>query len=254
MAKPNQNVKFELSAARDADRYRLYSKQDILFTLRELVQKRALITMYFNQGNDFLLTSVLAIGKSGKIFLDYGKNEARNLQALGSTKLIFITQIDRIKIQFVSDRLSLDEFERRPAFAITMPESLIRLQRREYHRLTTPIVTPLKCVVFLPTDDIPNKLELNVQDISCGGIALITYAKEIEFRVEEIYRGCRIALPGIGTLECDIEIRNIFLVTMRNGKKCKRSCCRFINIPQGKSAMIQRYISDVEKERISRSS
>ena len=136
MADRNQEVKFELASARDAEKYRLYAKQEILFTIRELMQKAALISVYFNQSSDFILTSILGVDdKSKKIFLDFGTNELRNRLALKSEKLIFVTQLGRIKIQFVSEQITLGEFEQRPALIIAVPKSLLRLQRREYYRL-----------------------------------------------------------------------------------------------------------------------
>ena len=52
---------FELEQPDDYSQYLLHSRSEILAVLRSLVQKGALITVYFDQGRSFLLTSMLTV-------------------------------------------------------------------------------------------------------------------------------------------------------------------------------------------------
>lgn len=54
-------LRFEIEQPDDYDQYLLRSKPEIVAVLRSLVQKRALVSAYFNRGSSFLLTSVLHV-------------------------------------------------------------------------------------------------------------------------------------------------------------------------------------------------
>src|ERR1035437_3875259 len=92
---------FELDQADDYSQYLLYSKSEVLAVLRTLVQKGAMITVHFDQGHSFFLTTMIALSADNReMILDVGSNEEMNSRALPAKKLIFTTLIDKVKIQF----------------------------------------------------------------------------------------------------------------------------------------------------------
>ena len=249
-------LKFELMQADDFDKYLLHSKKEILFLLRALRDKGSLITVYFNQGNDFLLTTLLAISPDGDaILFDPGSNAEMNRKALASDKLIFITTHDKVKIQFTVQRLESAEYEGRPAFRSSLPDRLLRLQRREYYRLTAPIAHPLKCLIPVNlADGSRTTVETTVFDISGGGLAVMAPPEGIEFETDHLFEDCRIDLPDVGTVTATLRVRNVFEFTLRNGTRVKRSGCQFEDLPGHMLTLIQRYIIRVERERKARES
>jgi c-di-GMP-binding flagellar brake protein YcgR len=247
-------LKFELMQADDFDKYLLHSKKEILFILRAMLDRGSLITVYFNQGNDFILTSLLSISAEGNaMLLDPGSNAEMNRKALASDKLVFIATHDKVKIQFTVNGLRNSEFEGRPAFRATLPDTLLRLQRREYYRLTAPIAHPLKCSIPLKLADGSNTvLEAAVIDISGGGLAVMAPPSGVEFETDHLFENCRIVLPEVGTVTATLRVRSIFEFTLRSGAKVRRSGCEFINLPGHMLTLIQRYIIRVERERKAR--
>lgn len=241
--------KIELTAAADYSQYLVYSKQEIVHILRAVMQKNELVTAYINHGNEFFLTTIVAVdSEHGDLLLDFGVNAGVNKKALESPKIIFLTTQDKVKIQFIADHIVETQFNGRPTFKIRLPQTLLKLQRREYYRLTTPIVSPLKCAI-------PRKggsIEVNVVDISVGGIGIIGYPPEIMIEAGAHYTGCRIVLPDVGTIVTALEIRNAFEVTMKNGARTKRSGCQFVDMPGSMQAMIQRYIIKLDRDRRAR--
>ena len=243
-----RSLKFELSGATNLDKYQVHSQVEIVSILRRVMQSKALTTMYFGQGNDFILSSILHIDEeAATIILDYGSLDAINQKALTSPKIIIVTTLDKVKIQFIVNQIKKAEFEKRSAFEVPLPEKLLRLQRREYFRLTTPLAKPIKCSVPIPPNN--NRIEVTVLDISLGGIAMIDYRHEISLEVGLVYRDCHITLPDVGMVVANIEIRNAFEVTLKNGNKCKRSGCQFVNLAAPMVTMVQRYILQQERER-----
>lgn len=237
----------EPASPSDNSQFLIHSRLEITYILRAIMQKNALVTAYFNQGQDFILTSILdADAGRGEVILDCGANDALNHKILDASKVIFVTFQDRVKVQFTSEHIAKIRYDGRDAFRIELPESLLKLQRREYYRLETPISDPLKCIVSLPDG---KGVELTIADISVGGISVVNPPPEIEMNPGELFPGCRIALPDIGTVVASIEARNAHEVTLKSGVRAMRCGCRFVDMPAGMQAMVQRYILKLDRER-----
>jgi c-di-GMP-binding flagellar brake protein YcgR len=237
----------ESGSALDLDRYMLTGENEIRQLLRDLAEHNELVTLYFGSANDFLLTSVLAVSGEA-VILDYGGNESMNKRVLTSSRLIFITSREKIKVQWNASRIWRVNYQNRPAFCVTVPEGILRLQRREYYRLAAPIAKPLVCNV--PVDEEgKQKLAFTVSDISIGGIALHGPVKQARFEIGKTYRNCDVAFPGLGNLVTDITIANVFDVTMRNGSTTTRAGCRFGELRGKNMMLLQRYINQIERER-----
>lgn len=235
----------------EEEKFRINNRIDILYILRKIMRKNMLITFYFDQSNRFILTSILDVDdKTNEVIIDCGNDLELNKQALESIELIFITSLDRIKIEFTSNKIKEIEFEDRYVFAVKLPTSLIRIQRRDHYRIPTPIIAPIKCVVPVSDQHASIKAEITLIDISCGGIGVIDHHPVISFEPGIIHHNCRIDLPEIGCVFATIQVKNTYEMTMKNGKTCKRAGCEFINLPLEMEAMIQRYVTMKEQSRI----
>ena len=232
----------------NSENFRIHSEIDILFILREIMQANSLITVYPNYDSDFILSSILAIYPDKKqMIIDYGANEKCCQKALQSEKLAIVTTQNRVKIEFVCSQVRKLQFEGQDAFAINIPESLLRIQRRSHFRITTPIAKPMKCVIPIPGTNA--NAEVALLDISCGGIAVIDQHPVINFEPGTVYNNCQIALPEIGTITVNIQVKNTYEITLRNGQNCMRAGRQFIELKASMEAMIQRYIIKQEQIR-----
>lgn len=244
-----ENLSIELAASTDDSRYLVTNKLEIVRVLRGLTQRNEMVSAFFNNGNDLLLTSVLGVyPEIDSVVLDCGSNEELNQRILRAEKIIFVTALDKVKVQFTSQGIERGNFENKPAFVIPFPSQVLRLQRREYYRLTTPILNPLKCKVTFPNGQVE---EFPIIDISAGGIGMVlANSFEIPLKVGGMYPGCRIELPGVGVLELTLSIQSLFEVTLKNGGKSLRSGCQFVNLHPSMETLIQRYIVRLERELI----
>lgn len=247
-------IRFELMQADDYGKYLLHSKKEIAFILRAMCDRGSLITVYFNQGNDFLLTTLLSVSADGSaMLLDPGSDAEMNRKALASEKLTFIATHDKVKIQFIVRRLARAEYQGREAFRAATPEELLRLQRREFYRLTAPIAHPLRCAIPVRlADGSETVVDTTVIDISGGGLAVMAPPEGIEFETDHLFEHCRIELPEVGTITATLRVRSVFEFTLRSGTRSKRAGCQFIDLPGPMTTLIQRYIIRVERERKAR--
>ena len=257
-AAPEQTPpRFELEQNNDYSKFLLYSKSEIVFVLRSLIQKGAMVTVYFDQGKSFLLTSLLALTQDNSEFiLDIGSDHEMNSKALETDKLIFTTSIDKVKIQFSINKLSGTTYDGRPAFCGALPETLLRLQRREYFRLSTPIASPIKCIIPMKrADGSALTVEAPLLDISGGGVGLMVHPEQSGlYQAEMAFKDCKISLPDEGLLVTTLRVRNSFEVTTKSGSHYVRVGCEFLDLQGSRLTMIQRYITRIERERKARMS
>jgi c-di-GMP-binding flagellar brake protein YcgR len=200
-----------------------------------------------------VLTSLISYNDNG-IFLDLGASEEMNRKAVETKKLFCVTQLDKVKIQFILRAVRTVETTSGPAFFAPLPESVLRLQRREYYRLAMPIARPLKCVLTFPaTEGEARVLEANVGDISGGGLCLVSIplGEPIETGLE---LDCKLDLPEVGLVKSRIVVRSAFETATRSGHKSRRAGCEFIKLPGPMLTLIQRFIIKIERERKARDS
>ena len=246
---------FELEQSDDYSQYLLYSKSEILAVLRPMIQKGAMITVYFDQGRSFLLTSMIALGANNDEFiLDIGSDNEMNRRALLAKKLIFTAMIDKVKIQFSLSQLAQTQYEGHPAFLGKIPERLLRLQRREYFRLSTPIANPLKLHATLKrADGSVLQVKFPLLDISGGGVGLTVSLEQAQLlQKDDRLEDSKLMLPDEGLLISTLCVRNLFDVTTRSGSRFVRAGCEFTDLPPARLSLVQRYITRIERERKAR--
>lgn len=250
MVNPTPNSPQGLSIAEDDDGVSSFTvnwKKEIVYILRAVMEKTELVSAYFNRGESFILTSIIAVDPDEElVFLDLGANEVFNKKILDSERIVFVTAHDKVKVQFVGHWIEKAQLEGRDVFRIELPKSLIKLQRREYYRVTTPIVRPLKCTILMEDK---SKIEMAVVDISIGGVGVALPPEDVAVEPGTVFNGCSLVLPEIGNIVATMEIRNVFEVTSRTGAKTQRAGCQFVNLSANMQSMIQRYIIKVERER-----
>lgn len=242
-------MKIELVSTEDRGRYLVSNPREILRYLTEVREGKNLVAIYGKSGKDFLLSTLLEVDeKGGHLLLEQGVDPAMNAMLLASPHCTFATSHDQVHLQFSSERIEPATFGKDAAFRVPMPKELLRLQRREYYRLVTSVVNPLKCMINTPT----GLMETVVVDISIGGVGVLSYQNGGRIKAGEVYQGCRLALPGTGEFALSLAVRTTFDVTLKNGRLTHRAGCQFIDLPPSVETAIQRYIISVERERRAR--
>lgn len=236
-------------AAAGNEQYRIHSEVEILYILRSMMRSDTMITCYFGHDDNFILTTIIDVDEERKdMVLDYGADEESNQRALRANKLNVVGFMDQVKIQFVCHGVEKIRFEGRNALATPIPENLLRIQKREYYRIDTPTMNPLKCVIPLPEGNEPDTAEVILQDISCGGMAIVDPHSKVNFERGVIYPNCDLVLPGVGTARVNLKVQMVSEIPQRNGLTCQRAGVEFHNIQEKMLSMIHRYITKLEIE------
>ena len=247
-------LKIEFLAEGEDNRFTIRSKGEILSILKGIVQENSRTALYYDEGNDFILTTMLKVTEQG-IWLEVGPTTSSNQRILLSKKIIFISSYHQVKVQFVANHIESATLDTYAAFHIPFPDSLLRIQRREYFRLTTPAANPLKCIIPLTHSIIKDesgasvsKRELTIMDISGGGVALVCEVHDTSLLPGNSYENCKIQLPDIGLISATVKVQNSFEITLRNGKRSKRAGCEFIHLNGEASTLLHRYVVKLQSE------
>lgn len=254
MADETESTLHPLLEPGEYNQFMLRTHNEIMLVLRGLFTHVAQITVFFNEGRDMVLTTLAAV-VDDHLILDYGPSSELNHKALAAEKHFCVALLDKVRIQFILRGLTKTELDGRPAFRAALPDEVLRLQRREFYRLVTPISRPLTCHIPIPLPNgNPHSHEARVFDISGGGIGLSAPPEGVPFGKEMRFPACRIELPEIGLVSGTLRVRSVFEITLRSGTHVRRAGCEFVNLPGPMMTLIQRYIIKVERERKARES
>lgn len=235
----------QVSSSEDIRPFILSNPMEIAFQLRLLINRHEMLFVYFNQGEQLVLTTILEVDVQKKEFtFDLGSDENINDMLLKSDRAVFVAAPDGIKTQFVCGPFYESRDSKGRVIRCALPPDMVKLQRREYFRVETPIINPLFCQMDHPT---PCKLSLH--DISLGGFS-VTSPKPIQHLEKmSLITDCRIEMPSFGALMFDMEVRNTRTLLNKNGSQYELIGCRYINLSGKMQNLLQRYMIQLERER-----
>lgn len=230
-------------------RYAVHDPREIIRLLGAVVEKRLLLTAFIDGGESFI-TLALALTDDGAVIVDACPDEVRNARVGSAARLVCTTRLDNVKLQFALAVPARIEYEGRPALRAALPDSIIRLQRREFYRLPTSQVEPLMCVITHAGEDgRRQEVQVRIVDISGGGLAVLVPPRELRFEPGTEYRQCSLRLPDGNPLPVGLKVRNLFEIEKASGVKVQRAGCEFMGLSNQATARIQRYMFKLERDR-----
>ena len=230
------------------------SPREIISLLRAIGEKNQMIRMLVHGEADVCVTSILDVNSAtNSLYLDCSSDRAQNERIMAAKRLAFETTLDKIRILFSTEQtLTTTTCNGGPALLMDIPDTMIRLQRREFYRMATPVSNPVRATIPIPPELGGGNAVVPLSDISCGGIAILDNKLVLGNTIGNKYASCRIELPEIGLVTTGLRIRNSMELTLLNNKSNRRLGCEFIDISRGNLALVQRYITRLERERNAR--
>ena len=233
--------------------YEVGSRREIVSLLRQIGDKNQLIRMLIKGESDVAVTSILEVDEDNDtIVLDRSIDALQNDRIVEAGSVMCETSLDKIRILFTADALAETRHRGGLALRADLPATLIRLQRREYYRMPTPVSTPVRALIPLPLETGGGTAVFPLHDISVGGIAILDNRLQLGNTIGQVYENCRIELPEIGPITTSLQVRNSIDMTLLINRTNRRLGCQFIDISRGALAGVQRYITKLERERNAR--
>lgn len=233
------------------EKFLLRGRRQVRQLLQELIDHRALVSLYLLPGAESFLTAPVTLSDDEEwLYLDASIDAATNQRSTQAGSLLCVTQLERIRIQFSLSGVSLTSLGGRTALKAAVPADILRLQRREFYRLPVPLSHPIAC--SLARIGAPGRVDVRVLDIGAGGIAIQLPPGEISLELSQELPNCLLKLPEVEPITLSLEVRNIQRQASRSGIESLRVGCRFAALPRGADTAIQRYIFRVDRERSAR--
>lgn len=228
------------------------SRREIIALLRGISDKKQLVRVAARDGAAVYLTSILDVdGDADTVWLDRPADQEHVLRLLTGT-VAFETSLDKVRIFFGAEQLAPALHAGLPALQMAVPTSLIRLQRREFYRMQTPLTNPVRVTIPMPTEMGGGQAVFQLADISVGGIAILDNQFALGDTIGRDYPECRIELPDLGNVTTGLQIRNCHDITQLGSTTNRRLGCQFTDMGRGAAAAVQRYITKLERERNAR--
>ncbi|MEI2797347.1 flagellar brake protein [Pseudoxanthomonas sp. F11] len=236
------------------EKYLVRNGHEIRRILQALIERRALVSGCVMPRNHTFPTSIVEVlDDEDAVVIDGSASEAINRIIEDATHVTCVSRLDRIHVQFRLQGLVRLHHEGQVAFRADLPETLLRLQRREYYRLQVPVTQPLECAIPQHHPDGETTYErYRVLDISGGGIALAVQAENPTLRPYREFPDCLLYLPDSGPLSLRLMVKSLHSQLNQNGTESWRAGCQFTDLPRGADALIQRYIFRLERQRSAR--
>ncbi len=238
------------------EEFLLRGQRQICRLFQELISNHSLISVHLLPGGLSFLSTIVTLSDDEEwIFIDTSPNETIHRRCLQTERLLCVTQLNKVRIQFRLQNIMEVSLEGNLTLAAPIPEEVLRLQRRDAFRLQVPLSHDLKCILPLRESEHdhqngdPQKkgIEAPVIDISAGGLSLEVPSNKTAPIVGDQINGCYLKLPG-NLIPVNLEIRNHGRRILGNGKEVLRLGCSFISLPVQNANQIQRYIYQIERE------
>jgi c-di-GMP-binding flagellar brake protein YcgR len=240
----------------DDSPFRVHSRREIVSLFTSMLEKNQLLSLMIKGGSESVITSILEIDEDGdSLIIDAAPSATLNENIIASNHIGFEALYNSIRIIFTADKAHRVEYQNRPALKIDIPASLVRLQRREYFRIATPIVKPLRCTfrVTQPDGSFVTIVTM-LNNISAGGVGITDERKVLPTTVGVIYEDCQLELTDNTLVSVKLQIRDCKEFKMTNGKTVHRFGCEFIDLPRAVLGAIQRFITKLEREQNAKAS
>ncbi|MFA7241274.1 MAG: flagellar brake protein [Sulfuricellaceae bacterium] len=231
----------------DISRFMIASPTVMAQELNTLIKHQDFLTVTFNQGQDSFVTLLLEVSlEQGALIFDATSDQHLNQKLTKSTKNIFFGSPRGVKTQFTTTSAQLITHKGRIAFSTPLPDTLLRIQYREYFRASASSTMPLFCDITTPKGE---KIRLAVDDLSVGGLGLLMPEDEYQINLREILQECCLDLKDFGMVCFNLEVRAMKpIIDMATGKRMIKMGCSFDNLAKQDQIKIQRTIFNLERK------
>ncbi|MEI7842980.1 MAG: flagellar brake protein [Gallionellaceae bacterium] len=233
--------------------FEIHNRKEIVFVLEDLIKHRTTINLDAG-GSVGLVTAVLAISANNEyVYFDVSTDEAINDKILASKHVKFSTQ-SGVKIRWFAMELRYVELHDGTAFEMPIPKAIERIQRRKYFRLHTPQGNnALLCKI--PVDELAGeKYNASVIDMSVGGLGISVRGDPPPFLFHgAILANCGVIFPEVGSVLLNLKVCGIIpYAKTKSGEQLYHFGMEFIDLNRSASNVVQRYMIQLESERISK--
>lgn len=227
--------------------FRITHPKAIGSVLRQLMSRKDFLTVECSNRPHRIVTRILEVDQNAGFFIyDCSDEQIYNRSLLESEENYFSAMQDGIRVQFVSGRPEQHEFEGAFAFRSQLPESLYRMQRREFFRAAAPLVESYRCTANLPDG---RQVSFDIFDLSLNGVGLRSKDPTLgRLPIGTVLSKAVLDCRKRGMMETDLKIINLHNIR-GHSDPIYHLGCRFERFPKSREPDLQRMITYLELAR-----
>lgn len=225
----------------ELDRYRTKKRSEVVSNLVELSRSVEPLTVLFDEGKHSFPTSVIdLIADNTEVVIERSSSQALNERLLRRKRGTVVGQPGGIRIRFVLEDIRAAEHEGEQVLIAPLPSEHYRMQRRRQFRIDTMFSNPVKVTLTPPGGE---EITLSAGNISAIGLRLDDVDRVLECSARQVLQGCTVQIPDMEPFQADLEVRNSYEKTGKNGKTVHYVGCKFKDLGAGHERDIQNYIN-----------
>ena len=242
--KPTSNEDLENIA--DIEKYFLRSKGEIVQKFKLLVKSKSALTGYFNNGNDFFLTSIIDVLRDKNVLvLDINQDKKLNSKITQSEHIVFKTKHLGITAQFNTNSIQTAKFQGQQFLACAIPDDLLWVQRRDAFRAHVPMSSHAVCQIKSQDGELN---EFRIIDVSGGGIALADENFALKVEAGDEFNNVNLIFNDEISCTTNITIQNTLPLNFNSPSAGQRIGCKFNALQADFAADLQRYINQLDSQ------
>ncbi len=231
-----------------SDDFTLRNAGEIASLIERMCRERTLTTVEIGDGHATVSSILEVRHRAGVLIFDIAHDVGQNRRLFAASRLSFVTSLDQIEIAFDTGPATLVTLRDGPAAVVELPETMVRLQRREWFRVTIPGHENLRCTVL---DRDGNASPARAVDLSCGGAGLVFEELGPCLGEPGSEHSLIFSLPDEGRIDLDATLSNVMAEPSPRFDEPPRMRAgfRFVSVAPRTESRIQRYVNRVEVSR-----
>ena len=229
------------------DQYLVESREEIISTMRAMMQLDTQIAAYMETKGNCLVCSIADVeDEADSVCLAYDPDSHLAAQLFASKRIYFVGCRQDAKYQFTSSQPhAITTYHGRPAFKIRLPKLLWHLQRRSSKRYALPQAAQVRMLLNFPGI---GEVETDVADISAHGIGIIHSNPELKLEPGLVLDDCEIRLPNQKSIKVKVRIQYSTAVQFTDGQIAKRSGCQFLGLSPAIKKLLDSYLATLDPD------
>lgn len=223
--------------------FKVDSSQSIVTVFQQLMRKSSPVYLCSLDGEQAESRILNVDASNGTILLSHTSDYALNKKILDEG-IYVVADHFTAQVQFFARELAQVMFQQGHVFALTIPNEIYRIQRRDSFRALIARENILQCDIPVGSNSC---LSMPLHDISRGGVAIVDKRANLPLKKGVVLQNCRLDLPSIGQVEADLEVMSrVSYFDDKELHDVARIGCQFITLSLGMENMVQRYIDHIE--------
>jgi c-di-GMP-binding flagellar brake protein YcgR len=238
-----------MQAESNTEQYRVSERLEVAALLRGTIDRLIRLRAHSRQAAMTTTTCIIEVNPHANwMMFDRAPDAELAACIFASHELRFDSRIDNVLMEFTTQGATHAEYRGVPVWRAPLPQYVIRVQRREFHRQRAPVTRLPRCTLALETDTAATSYECELVDISAGGFAVNIASRDFPLAPSATYR-CSLELKDLGVIETRAQLRTVGSLRHAWGMATRRCGFMFCDLLPAHQILVHRFLLALQRHR-----